>query len=216
MINKTKLFCSNIMIKNYYQQFKTVTKKKNSLKVEKIYNGIVHPIQSTDQNFYSKKSVIYGGVTDDKLNLVKLSLNKVVSPNFQKNKTTTIWYKGPSPYCKVSDINYINEDVIFLGALHKHYGHFMLEGLSRLWFCLRIKKKNYKCVYISEDGKDKFLDFFKIFGIRKNNLKKIIMPTKFRSVTVPEPSIRLHDYFHFEYKKTIDKIKNGVKKLNID
>ena len=42
------------------------------------------------------------------------------------------------------------------------------------------------------------------------------MPTKFRSVTVPEPSIRFYDYFHIEYKKTIDKIKDSVKKSKIN
>lgn len=216
MINRAKLFCSDIMKKNYYQQFKTVNEKKNSLKVEKIYNGIVHPLQSTDQKLNTKKPVVYGGVTDDKLKLIKLSIHKVTSPNFEKNKAIKVWYKGPSPHCKVSEINFINEDVIFLGALHKHFGHFILEGLSRLWFCLEINKKNYKYVYISEGGKDKFLDFFKIFGIENKNLKKITKPTKFKSVTVPEPSIRFYDYFHYEYKKTIDKIKDNVKKSRLD
>lgn len=84
MINRAKLFCSDIMKKNYYQQFKTVNEKKNSLKVEKIYNGIVHPLQSTDQKLNTKKPVVYGGVTDDKLKLIKLSIHKVTSPNFEK------------------------------------------------------------------------------------------------------------------------------------
>ena len=147
---------------NYYKkEVKTNYFKIDPLKIEKVQNGIVHPIQSSNLNYINQKYDIYGGVTDDKLKIIELSLNKMISPNFNNKKTTHIWYKGPSPYCKVSDINFINEDVIFLGALHKHYGHFILEGLSRLWFCLRIRKQNYKFVYISTDGKDRFLDFFK-------------------------------------------------------
>ena len=217
MINQSRLFCSSKMMNYYEKEVKTNYFKSDPLKIEEVRNGIVHPIQLTNPKSSKQKSVIYGGVTDDKLNIINLSLNKFISPNFiNKKKTTQIWYRGPSPYCKVSNINYLNEDVIFLGALHKHYGHFILEGLSRLWFCLGIKKKNYKYVYISEDGKDRFLDFFKIFGIENKSLKKITRPTKFKSVIIPEPSIRLHDYCHLEYKKTIDKIKESVKKSNVD
>ena len=216
MINQSRLFCSSKMMKYYEKEVKTNYFKSDPLRIEKVYNGIIHPIQSSNPKSNSQKSNVYGGVTDDKLNIIDLSLNKFISPYFIKKKTTNIWYKGPSPYCKLSNINYVNEDVIFLGALHKHYGHFILEGLARLWFCLRIKKQNYKFVYISTDGKDRFLDFFKIFGIEKRNLKKITKPTKFKSVTIPEPSIRLHDYCHLEYKKTIDKIKDNVKKSRID
>lgn len=216
MINHSRLFCSSKMMNYYKKEVKTNYFKIDPLKIEKVQNGIVHPIQSSNLNYINQKYDIYGGVTDNKLKIIELSLNKMISPNFNNKKTTHIWYKGPSPYCKVSDINFINEDVIFLGALHKHYGHFILEGLSRLWFCLRIRKQNYKFVYISTDGKDRFLDFFKIFGIEKSSLKKITKPTQFKSVTIPEPSIRLHDYCHLEYKKTIDKIKDNVKKSRID
>jgi hypothetical protein len=216
MIKRSKLFCSPKMMRNYDKEINTNYIKHNSLKVKKVYNGIVHPIEFDKYRPDTNESNYYGGVTDKKLKIIELSLNKMISPNFKKNKITCTLYKGARPDIKLSCIDYVDENVIFLGELDKHYGHFILEGLSRLWFCLGLKDNTYKCVYISSKGLNRFMDFFKIFGIEDKNLIKITKPTKFKSVTIPEPSIRLHDYCHIKYKKTIDKITEHVQKTNID
>jgi len=201
------LFCGDEMLNNYKQECQANYEKSNSLKIERVSNGIVHPLQLSRVGKIENNE--FGGVTDEKLNFIDLSLTKRVSP---PNLTMNFhdWYKGASPDCSVSDIDYINEDVVFLGALSKHYGHFILEGLSRLWFYLNSENMNYKCVYISGDGKDRFNDYFKLFGLKEENILKITKPTKFRRVIVPESSIRLHDFYHVKYKETIDKIKENI------
>jgi hypothetical protein len=202
------LFCGDEMLNNYKEECRANYEKSNPLKIERVSNGIVHPLQLSGVGKIENNE--FGGVTDEKLKFIDLSLTKRVS---RSNLTTNFhdWYKGANLDCHVSDIDYINEDVVFLGALSKHYGHFILEGLSRLWFCLEPESTSYKYVYISGDGKDRFNDFFKLFGLEEESIIKIRKPTRFRTVIVPEQSIRLHDFYHKKYKETIDRIKNNIK-----
>lgn len=212
--NKTQtLFCGNETLYNYKKECQTNYEKSSSLKIERVSNGIVHPLQLSKVGIFENNE--FGGVTDKKLNFIDLSLTKRVSPpNFTVNFND--WFKGANTDCNISDIDYIDEDVIFLGALPKHYGHFILEGLSRLWFCLEPESVSHKCVYISGYGKDRFNDFFKLFGLEERRIIKIRKPTRFRTVIVPEQSIRLHDFYHHKYKETVDKIKENVQSGNFE
>ncbi len=121
------------------------------------------------------------------------------------------WYINPPLNLKATlSYDYIDEDVVFIGPMSVHYGHFITEGLSRLWPILDNHYKDYKIAYISEAAEDKFNDFFLLFGINKSNIIRIDKPTKFKSIIVPEPSIRLHDYCHEMYSETIIKILKNV------
>ncbi len=191
----------------YKQECKTNYKKTTPLKIARIPNGIVHPIQQNKQSSF--ESNLYGGVTDEYLNFIELSLTKRVSPiNF--TQTFNDWFNGANPNCRDENVDYVDEEVVFLGSLSKHYGHFILEGLSRLWFYLESSNMKYKAIYISTEGEDKFNNFFNLFGIKKENILKIEKPTKFKSVIIPEQSIRLHDFYHIKYKETIDRIIENV------
>lgn len=190
---------------------KTPYLKKEDLRIQEVFSGIVHPLE--DAEFPSYSSVAYGGVTDRSLNFVPLSLTKRVSPpNFFCKQED--WFCGsnqniqqPLPYC--------DEDVVFIGALSNHYGHFILEGLARLWPFLEDGNKKLKAVYISESPNIKFLDFLSLFGLRSDQIFRIEVPTRFKKVIVPEQSIRLHDFYHPLYKSTIDKIKASVEPRDI-
>ena len=200
------LFCYDKMRDQYKQEIKTKY-EKSKLKIDKIPNGIVHPLQKNQHS--SWEANLYGGVTDEFFNLIELSLTKRISPiNF--SIIFNQWYNGANPNCSDENIDFVDEEVVFLGPLSKHYGHFILEGLSRLWFYLESNNTKYKAVYISSEGEDKFNELFNFFGIKKENILKIEKPTKFKTVIIPEQSIRLHDFYHVKYKETIDRIIERV------
>ena len=203
----SELFCSNRMLTKFIKENSTHYEKKDKLKIKFIQRGVVFPLQISEINKFENNE--YGGVCSENLYFIKESLTKrVTPPNFQCYFHD--WFIGANPSARFENIEYIDEDVVFIGALPKHYGHFILEGLSRLWFYLKDENKIYKAVYISDDGEDKFLDFIKIFGIESENLIKITKPTKFKNIIIPEPSIQLHNYYHNEYKLTINQIKKSV------
>jgi hypothetical protein len=205
--NQPKLYCSPVMREMFAHEQKTPYLKTEDLRVEEILGGIVHPLHNSVSP--ADSAGMYGGVTDSSLNFIPLSLTKRVSPpNFFCKQED--WFCGanhgskpPFPYC--------DQDVVFIGALPDHYGHFILEGLARLWPFLEAGKRNLTAVYISESPNLKFLDFFSLFGLNPDQLLRIESPTKFRMVIVPEQSVRLHDFYHPLYKDTVDKIKGSVK-----
>lgn len=199
------LYCKSFMLRKYQIECNTEYERHIPLQVQQVKNGIVHPLLSPGK----KPHKVSGGVTDVDLNFIYLSLTKRVSPpNFYCEFED--WYNGASEIFQHKDADYIDEDVVFLGALSSHYGHFITEGLSRLWFFLNQENECLKAVYISDSIGNRFLDCFKFFGIEDKNLLEITKPTRFRSVIVPEQSIRLHDFYHLKYKQTIDRIKEKI------
>jgi hypothetical protein len=178
----------------------------NKLKIEIINKGIVHPLSKFNEN----KIEQFGGVTNENFTFIDISSTYRNSPpNF--NQAYNKWYSGPNPSINKNEIIYHDHDVVYIGALHAHWGHFITEGVSRLWYFLNEKKLDISVAYIADDGADRFIDIFKLFGINPNNLIKIDKPTKFRNVIVPEQSIRLQDKYHQCFNDTIERIiENSV------
>ena len=201
------MFVSDEMFSIFNRELSVDYEKKSDLKILSVPNGFIHPLELSET--LEAENFEYGGVTDEALNFIDISLTKRVSP-IGMGLDFNQWYQGANPAINISGVPYVDETVIFLGAIPKHYGHFILEGLSRLWACLDSDRKKLRCVFISSDGPDLFNECFELFGIDKGLLNKITQPTQFREIIIPEPSIRLHDYFHIKYKETVDRIKEAV------
>ncbi len=173
------------------------------LKVETYRNAIVLPHARSDfkKNYLilekRKNMTRQGGVFDENFNIVDLSKDRV--------SDTIVDVGAPQHYDFGSDIEYADEDVIYLGFLANHFGHFIVESLRRLWIYLD-RNQDKKAVYIS-DGKCQFLEIIELFGLKKENLLLIEKPTRFRSVTVPEAShIITSKSYNVKYNETYKRI----------
>ncbi len=208
-----ELFCSDDMRAKYAQELHTPYERQSALESKSVAGGVVFPLRLSANN--EAEANEFGGVCTTDLQFVQLSLTKRVSPpNFPCHFQD--WFCGADPGEAQNGIEYVDEDVVFIGALPKHYGHFILEGLARLWFYLETSNRKYRAVYISGHGEDRFLELFEFFGLKPTDVTKIERPTRFRTVIVPEQSIRLHDYFHRDYKLTIDRIKTSIEPVRND
>ncbi len=206
---KVQFYLSKYMEKSLVTEMKTPYKKDESLKIETYNNAVIYPLINLNKSDSLKMS---GGITDEFGNMIGSSLTKRVSPpNFEMNFNN--WYDLDQNFMKKQKKISENE-VIFIGALPKHYGHFITEGISRIWYFLEQNSKQNNLVYISEDGEDNFLELFEIFGIPLSRVKKITEPTQFSKIIIPEPSIRLHDYYHLKYKNTVSRIIKNVPHTN--
>ena len=201
------------MLEQYKQMTSQEYEKTTPLRVSYVKKAIVYPMENGLGTY--DNSSHFGGVTYADGSLVELSETTRVSPPFMNLKFNR-WYTGKNPIYPNDDVQFVPEQVVFLGAFHQHYGHFITESLARLWFMLSKNNKDYKCVYISQDNHCKYLDFLTLFGLDLDNLIRINSPTMFSSVIVPEPSIRLHDYYHRSYRETIDKIISSVSPMTYD
>ena len=88
--------------------------------------------------------------------------------------------------------------VVFAGHLSYHFGHFILESLSRLWYASQHPER--PIVWACRPELDppawhgwqrQILD---VLGIR-NEVLLLTEPTRFQSVDVPQPGYRVKDFF---------------------
>ena len=105
------------------------------ISISKINNKLVGGIQLQDKSF---------------CNLSKITRVAPISSKLVFND----WYSDLNlSIADKTKKKYIDEDVIFIGSLNysDHYGHFITEGLSRLWPLLSLENQDKRLVYISEN-----------------------------------------------------------------
>lgn len=137
-----------------------------------------------------------GGVCDNDFNLIAGFTKR---DPFEK-------YGGGSGFALVEssytverkEIIQLDEDVIFGGALIGHFGHFIMECWSRLWYIIQHPELQLKIMFITTTHggyHEWFDDFFRLMGIDLNRIVYVKKPTQCRSVTVPEQS--QYNAWHF-------------------
>ena len=111
------------------------------------------------------------------------------------------------------NIPYVDEDVIYIGSYWNHYGHFVVEELSQIWYILKNKNINLKLCYSMVDNQalpTYMQDTFKLLGISSEKLLRITQPTKFKSIIVPETCSLTNLWYTKEYKMIYDIIRDSV------
>ena len=118
-------------------------------------------------------------------------------------------------YYDFDDFEENNEHVIYMGLFFKHWGHFLVDLLPRLWFVSSYPETAKKCkiAYIGEEKPDgNYLLLLNLLGIKEEQLIHITKPTLFNKVIVPAYSCRPCIWFTDEYVKMFDTIvKNALK-----
>ncbi len=93
----------------------------------------------------------------------------------------------------------LTESVIFGGFLFKHYGHFLLESLARLWFAK--EHPNFPVVWVGRDGLllDFQLEIFELLGL-KNPIRFIDRPVSIHKLFLPDPGYLIQTFFAPEHQ----------------
>lgn len=196
---KRHLYCKKEIV-DEFERINTMQLKKDTLSFEVVENGIVFPCKIIESANYR----VSGGVTDADFNPVELSFTK--HSNFGDIRNLCSLNQAPPPLPE--SIDFIDEEVVWLGYAWDFYGHFLSDSLGRLWYLL--SNKNLKVCYISKT-EDTFLDFFRLFGLKDEQMIRVTKPTRFRKVIVPEPAFRYHDYYHEKFKDVINEITKYIK-----
>ena len=113
---------------------------------------------------------------------------------------------------------FIAGDTIFLGWLIPHYGHFLMESISRLWVLGELKSKNYKFLFNFYNDGDSFLEkkewavqLLLSFGV---DSEQIIFSSKnyqFERLYIPSQSMILHSNVNSKAQSFIwNKIKHHL------
>ncbi|MBR1380595.1 MAG: glycosyltransferase family 61 protein [Alphaproteobacteria bacterium] len=116
--------------------------------------------------------------------------NKFVKSSLQyKGKTHQFIPKYPS-----GQIDVMNGDAVFMGYVVNHFGHFLIEQLSRAWGVLKHRTPGMKFVFVNNRGivvPGYVYKFMKLLNISESDVMVLDAPCKFNRVFIPEQSFRL-------------------------
>lgn len=109
---------------------------------------------------------------------------------------------------------YRDEKVVYCGYLINHWGHFLAESVSRLWFALDCQEEVDKYVfYLMENEqreiKGNFREFLELVGIWEK-AEFISVPTTYREVIVPEAGFTLMQNSSVLYRKLYDTVASRI------
>lgn len=172
---------------------------EDELKVVKVNNAVVLPCRSID----GKK---HAGVLDDKGEFVALSAFYALSP-------VDCWGGGYEP---AEEPKHIDEDVVYMGRFWRHWGHFIMDLVSRLWY-VQQADDSVKIIYDgTEDMSGVYLEFMRLAGIDESRLIRVDAPTEFSSVIVPECSYKPGISCNIRYKRIFDMVaENALRESDI-
>lgn len=156
-------------------------------------NATVLPLRRDDQLLFGR-----GGVVDSDGNYVDLS----AIPG-------RVQYAYP-----FENAEYRDETVVYCGYLVNHWGHFLIEGVTRLWYFLENDRRVDKYVFFLDEYEEReikgnyreFLELLKIW----DRLEIINRPTTYREVIVPELGIHMRAAYTPKLVKVFDAAADSV------
>ena len=97
-----------------------------------------------------------------------------------------------------------DETVVYCGYLVPQWGHFLIEGVSRLWYCLANPQDVDKYVFITRENestevKGNYREFLDLLGIL-DKVEIINHPVEYRKVYVPELGYSRKYYYSEQYR----------------
>lgn len=213
---ENKFYCNEKNIQLFKDADKWTNVIYEPLKVEIVDNATVYPLEiNPDTNNYDVDA--YGGVVDSNGKVVELSRTKrkAFNKTYVKNGEFFTWTSGKNPKYNEDEIEYRDEEVVFLGQFHYAFIHFLMEGTSRFWYFLNEENFNKKVVFLrlGEKGKlpNYITEFMELFGFDKNKIEWVDHPIKFKRVIVPEQSFVLNGSCNIKFKEIFDKILKDIK-----
>lgn len=109
---------------------------------------------------------------------------------------------------------YKDEKVVYCGYLVNHWGHFLIEAVTRLWYFLENDETVDKYVFFLDENEEReikgnYLEFLKLLKIW-DKLEIINKPTTYREVIVPELGLRCMTHYSPKLVAVFDAVAENV------
>lgn len=108
-----------------------------------------------------------------------------------------------------------SETVVYCGYFCRHWGHFLIESVARLWYALKEEAKNVDSfVFVVEEGQEvtfhkNYKEFLELLGIF-SRVKIINKPSQFDKVIVPELAYKRTIGYSTWYNKIFDVVISNL------
>lgn len=158
-------------------------------------NATILPVHKTDEFGWTG----CGGVIDESGHCVDIS---AVECCVHPSKTYT-------------SEEYRDNKVVYCGYMIDHWGHFLVEGVTRLWYFLENDPTVDKYVFALDEGevreiKGNYKEFFTLLKIW-DKLEFINKPITYREVIVPDMSFRRWGAYSPKYLRIFDEVAANVR-----
>lgn len=103
--------------------------------------------------------------------------------------------------------------VIYFGVFYKHWGHFLVDLVGRMWYpaCSGEYNNRMKVAYLGEEEPESnHLDFFRLLGIHQEQLLHVKRPIRCKKVIVPEVAARSCLWYTKEFARMFDVIAGNA------
>lgn len=167
------------------------------LKVRSIENGIIVPPAPEGDQFE-------GGVFDRELKFFAGCNNLYAD---QRDQTFSLELDR-------SKIERSDEEVIFGGGLTCHFGHFVSESLSRMWYPLTqpTGRKKFAFINLFHWKISRWVyKLFDLLGLAEDRIVFVEKPTQFRSIIVPDQAAFIKENFTREFMLPYRKIASRIR-----
>lgn len=196
-------YIDDYMQKEYEMCINKNYEKKLDLKVNIIKDGYVLPANKMKKN---GALCGRGGVLNDKLEYIENS--GMLAVNMANRMYGAYEFN-------LENVEYIDEKVIYLNHFMKHWGHYLIDVIGRLWYVLKNDISEYKIVYSSELGKENYikgnyLQLLNLLGIDEDKLIMVNKVTQFKEIIVPDSAIFPGKYFTKAYIEIFDYVVSKV------
>lgn len=132
-----------------------------------------------------------------------------VELSFQRNGFETA--KKLIQKTDLSNVKFEDKKVVYLGQYRVHYGSFLVDSISRLWYTLD-DPQNYQYVFLATQTvlgtslHKSAVDFFNLLGISESQITIITEPTRYRKIIIPEEAYTPLKEYHPEFLDIIRKV----------
>lgn len=109
---------------------------------------------------------------------------------------------------------YRDQKVVYCGYMVPQWGHFLVEGVTRLWYFLENDITVDKYVFFLNLGEEReikgnYREMLELLGIW-DKVEFINQPTQYREVIVPEKAFSLWEYWSDQYKEIFRKAGENI------
>lgn len=92
-----------------------------------------------------------------------------------------------------------DESVIFCGIIYQHFGHQLVDTVSRLWYLLGRNLGGMKIAFVMQPGAETsdnptrpaWKTMLRLLGVAEEDVLIVREPTRFKKVVVPEEALRI-------------------------
>lgn len=107
-----------------------------------------------------------------------------------------------------------DEKVVYCGYMVNHWGHFLVEAVTRLWYVLENDTTIDKYVFILDENEERtikgnYRSFLELLNIW-DKVEFINKPTAYREVVVPEIAFQCMHYYSPQFLATFDALADNV------